>query len=90
MTTEHPVQLLHGYIPLIAVDQCPDWAREGVFNQHGGHRTLPDGRCMVLLEGRGIGMPPGHWVVVYRYDDNEGCHDMDLWVAAKVVNTPFR
>lgn len=83
-TVETPVQIIHGYVPLIAVDQCPEWAREGVFNQHGSHNTLPDGRCMVLCDGGMRGVPPGAWIVVYRHDDNDGCHDMDLWIAARV------
>lgn len=80
-----PVQVIHGYVPLIPVADCPEWARNTVYSLHGSHATLPDGRCMVLCDDSMRGVPPGYWVVVYWYDENEGCHDMELWVAAEVA-----
>lgn len=82
-TVETPVQIIHGYVPLIAADQCPEWARQGVYDQHGSHHILPDGRCIVLLDG-GRGMPPGAWIATYQYNSDDGCYDMDLWIAARV------
>ena len=80
-----PSQIIDGYVPLIAVDQCPNWAMNMSCNQHGSHKVLENGLCMVLGDGSmGRGIPPGHWIVTYRYNDDEGCHDQDLWIAAKV------
>lgn len=83
-TVETPVQVIDGYVPLIAVDHCPDWAISAVGRQHGDHTVLPDGRCMVLVDWFMRGIPPGHWIITYSYSDDEGCNDHDLWVAARV------
>lgn len=84
-TVETPVQIIHGYVPLITVLDCPDWARDAAHGQHGSHDTLPDGRCMVLVIGYfGSQTPPGAWVITYSYSEEEGTHDHDLWVAARV------
>lgn len=83
-TVETPVQVIHGYVPLIAVDRCPDWVISAAGDQHGNHNTLPDGRCMVLVDGSMRCIPPGHWIITYSYSDDDGTHDYELWVAARV------
>lgn len=83
-TVETPVQVIEGYVPLISVDLCPNWAMNAANNQHGSHTVLPDGRCMVLVDWFMRGIPPGHWIITYIYSENEGIYDCDLWVAARV------
>lgn len=83
-TVETPVQVVDGYVPLYAVDYCPDWVISAVGNLHGSHNTLPDGRCIVLVDSSMRGIPPGHWIITYSYSDDDGTHDYELWVAARV------
>lgn len=83
-TVETPVQLIHGYVPVMAVDLCPDWVMNAVNNLHGSNDMLPDGKCIVLVDSSMRGVPPGNWIITYSYNDNDGCHDYDLWVAARV------
>lgn len=83
-TVETPVQMIDGYVPLCAVDGGPNWVLSAASAQHGSHNTLPDDRCMVLVDSSMRGIPPGHWIITYSFNDYEGIHDLDLWVAARV------
>lgn len=46
-------------------------------------------RYLLLVEGehsvRGGGLPPGNWVIGYRYSRDNGIEQSDLYLAAEVV-----
>jgi len=87
LTVNQPVQIVHGYVPLIAVDAVttfPQWAMSATYDQHGSH-TVCGNRNLVLVQGPYRGVPPGDWIVSYAWTDEDGCHDFDLYVAAKIA-----
>ena len=49
---------------------------------HGGHRTLPNGRHLVLVNN---GRLPGAWMVEYDYSDQDGIAIERVYVAAKLL-----
>jgi hypothetical protein len=84
LTVNQPVQIVRGYVPLIPVDTVPQWAMNATSDQHGSH-TVCGNRNIVLVQGPYRGVPPGDWIVAYSYTDDDGCHDFDLYVAAKIA-----
>ena len=83
-TTSNPVQIIEGFIPVACVKdyRIDETLFEDVANQHGGHRTLPNGRHLVLVNN---GRLPGAWMVEYDYSDQDGIAIERVYVAAKLL-----
>lgn len=82
-TTTKPVQIIDGFIPVACVkDYRIDEALfSDVCDCHGSHRTLSNGRHLVLVNN---GRLPGAWMVEYDYSEQDGIVIERVYVAAKL------
>jgi len=77
------------FVPIATISPTPDWVRGVTDSHHGCHEILTgtekDCWCMLFVRfGQGDGLPPGDWLIYYRYDD-DGTHDHQLCVAARIT-----
>jgi hypothetical protein len=78
------------FVPIATISPTPDWVRGVTDSHHGNHEILTgtetDCWCMLFVRfGQGDGLPPGDWLIYYRYDDDDGTHDHQLCVAARIT-----
>lgn len=79
------------YIPVSVVQPIPDWAFYAPTAWHGeGYLTEGNeehGKHVLYVNetfGRSGMIPPGDWLIYYRYDLDYGCQDPILCVAARI------
>ena len=97
-TTEQPFASFHNvgwtrpgiFVPIATISPTPDWVRGVTDAHHGCHEILTgtekDCWCMLFVRfGANDGLPPGDWLIYYRYDDDDGTHDHQLCVAARIT-----
>jgi len=79
------------YVPIATINPTPDWVRRIADAHHGGHEILSgtpsNCLCMVFVHfgGGDDRFPPGDWLIYYRFNDDDGTHDHQLCVAARIV-----
>jgi hypothetical protein len=80
------------YVPIAVINETPDWVLDVAPERHGDHETIEgdqsDCWCVVLVRGRETdrwSIPPGDWLIYYRYNHDDGTHDHRLCVAAKIA-----
>ena len=79
------------FVPVATISPTPDWVRRIADSHHGGHEILSgtpsNCLCMVFVHfgGGDDRFPPGDWLIYYRFNDDEGTHDHQLCVAARII-----
>jgi hypothetical protein len=78
------------FVPIATISPTPDWVRGVTDSHHGCHEILTgtekDCWCMLFVRfGANDGLPPGDWLIYYRYDDDDGTHDHQLCVSARIT-----
>jgi len=78
------------FVPIATISPTPDWVADVAGERHGNHEILTgnpnDCWCMLFVRfDAGDRHPPGDWLIYYRFNDDEGTHDHQLCVTARIV-----